>query len=180
MRAQDALTVSLRTPLGNKWVQSSKSKHASAREEIKWQIQRPVFCSGWPGSGKCRPGRCCRGPRAWSYCRGRTPCCETRDREWEVRQVTPSRSSADPCRAHLILQPVAPPPHVHLSGIVVVEAALTQLAVEPDHFALVVAHLTHKAQLRGASLRPPRVLRLPELPREVDSTASYLSGCFKE
>ena len=52
-----------------------------------------------------------------------------------------------PVRAHLVLQPVPPSPHVHVPGVGVIEAALTQLAVEADHPALLVAHLRHKAWL---------------------------------
>lgn len=70
-------------------------------------------------------------------------------------------------RAHLVLQPVPPAPHVQVPGIGVVEAALTQRAVEPGHSAFLVAHLTHKAQLsaghlaKDTSLHPPRAWSLP-------------------
>ena len=52
-----------------------------------------------------------------------------------------------PFGAHLVLQPVPPSPHVYVPGVGVIEAALTQLAVEADHPALLVAHLRHKARL---------------------------------
>lgn len=61
-----------------------------------------------------------------------------------------SRAQLPPCPpvgAHLVLQPVPASPHVHVPGVGVVEAALTQLAAEADHPALLVAHLRHKAWL---------------------------------
>lgn len=74
----------------------------------------------------------------------REPRCQ------EHRRSPPARPTRRPLQAHLILQPVPPPPHVHVPGIGVIEAALAQLAVESDHSALLVAHLRHKARLSAA------------------------------
>lgn len=50
-------------------------------------------------------------------------------------------AGTSPGPADLVLQAVSPPLQVHLLGVGVVEAALTQLAVEADDLALVVADL---------------------------------------
>lgn len=73
----------------------------------------------------------------------------------------PNPELTETLQAHLVLQPVPPPPHVHVPGVGVIEAALAQLAVEPDHFALAVAHLGHKAQLGIGpwGRAPPSTLR---------------------
>lgn len=62
---------------------------------------------------------------------------------------TESRDPAEqlcPGVRHLVLQPVAAALQVHLLGVGVVEAALAQLAVEADDFALVVAHLQQEGR----------------------------------
>lgn len=101
-------------------------------------------------------------------------------------RTCPNPELTETLQAHLVLQPVPPPPHVHVPGVGVIEAALAQPAVEPDHFALAVAHLRHKAQLSMAPgegrLPPPSEGTEPSwVAQSSDSkafNASVLASCL--
>ena len=93
----------------------------TARHE---QTQFWVFL---PAAGNARSGCRSRGRGGGGSASGDKGSTRT-------RQVLPSPS-------HLVLEPVPPSPHMQVPGGAVVETAVTQPAVEPDHLALVVTHL---------------------------------------
>ena len=93
----------------------------TARHE---QTQFWVFL---PAAGNARSGCRSRGRGGGGSASGDKGSTRT-------RQVLPSPS-------HLLLEPVPPSPHMQVPGGAIVETAVTQPAVEPDHLALVVTHL---------------------------------------
>lgn len=83
-----------------------------------------------------------------------------------------------PSPAHLVLQPVPPAPHVRVPGGGVPDTALAQAALEPDHFAFLVAHLRHSALLsRPPPTQSARFPRQGHSPRPVGDTGPSREAC---
>lgn len=90
---------------------------------------------------------------------------ETCANMWKSTELTlPAQPNRCPLGAHLVLQPVSPPPHVHVPGVGVIEAALTQFAVEADHSAFLIAHLRQRARLNAPTTGRPGSGRAPPSP----------------